>query len=73
MATLSQQKPLPSELLSIFTELLPVQKIDEWVKASGKTFYQRLFTPLVVVWGFIYQRMEADHTCDAALSYISSG
>ncbi len=73
MATLSQQKSSPSELLPVFTELLPVQKIGEWVKASGKTFYQRLFTPLVVVWGFIYQRLNADHTCDAALSYISSG
>jgi hypothetical protein len=27
---------------------------------------------MVVLWGFIYQRLNPDHTCDAALSYLRS-
>lgn len=68
-----QPKPTPTELLPIYQELLPSQVLQELVKASGKSFYERLFSPLVILWGFIYQRLNADHTCDAALSYLSSG
>jgi hypothetical protein len=32
-----------------------------------------LFPPWVVLWGFIYQRLQADHTCDAFVSYLTSG
>jgi len=27
----------------------------------------------VVLWGFIYQRLNSDHTTDAAVSYLASG
>lgn len=57
----------------MFSELLPAKVIWELVKASERRFYKRLFTPLIVVWGFIYRRLNNDHTCDAVLSHISSG
>jgi hypothetical protein len=68
-----QAKPTIPQLLPVFQELLPVKVIRALIGASGQRFYERLFTPLVVVWGFIYQRLNSDHTCDAALSYLASG
>lgn len=75
MFTPTQPKVQPSapELLPVFQRLLPAQVIRELVQASGKRFYERLFPPLIVVWGFIYQRLHDDHTCDAVVSHISSG
>ncbi len=75
MSTQSEPNAKPSipQLLPVFQELLPVEVIRDLVRASGKRFYERLFTPLVMVWGFIYQRLNNDHTCDAVVSYIASG
>jgi hypothetical protein len=36
-------------------------------------FYHRIFTPLVTVWCLIYQRLSADHRCEAVISYLKSG
>ena len=75
MLTQSQPKAKPNipELLPVFQELLPAKVIRELVQASGRRFYERLFTPLIMVWGFIYQRLNDDHTCDAVVSHVSSG
>jgi hypothetical protein len=37
----------------MFKELLPNKVVEDLVKASGARFYERLFTPLIVVWCFI--------------------
>lgn len=63
----------PPELLPVFQELLPSHLLQEWLQRSGRRFYQRLFTPLVTLWGFIFQRLNPDHSCDAALAHIHSG
>jgi hypothetical protein len=73
ISSLPTAKPSVVELLPVFSELLPARAIWELAKASGRRFYERLFTPLVMVWGFIYQRLNNDHTCDAVLSHIISG
>jgi len=75
MSTQSQPKAKPSipELFPVFKKLLPVRFIRGLVRASQKHFYERLFTPLIMVWGFTYQRLNKDHTCDAAVSYLASG
>jgi len=75
MYTKSQSKGKPSlpELLPVFEELLPIQRLQEWIRASGKRFYERLFTPLILVWCFLSQRLNEDHTCDAAVSHVASG
>lgn len=66
-------KPNPEEILLIYQELLPRPKIKELVKASGITLYWRLLTPLVVLWMMIFQRLNSDHTCDAAISHLHTG
>ena len=63
----------PSGILPLFQRLLTAVRVTELVAATGQRFYQRLFTPLVILWGFLYQRLNADHTCDAAVSYFASG
>ena len=63
----------PSGVLPLFQRLLTTDLVTDLVAATGQRFYQRLFTPLIILWGFIYQRLNADHTCDAAVSYFASG
>lgn len=35
--------------------------------------YRRIFTPLVMIWCLIYQRMHSKHTCDAVVSELRTG
>ena len=63
----------PSGVLPLFQRLLTTGLVTELVAATGQRFYQRLFTPLVILWGFLFQRLNPDHTCDAAVSYFASG
>jgi hypothetical protein len=35
--------------------------------------YWRVLTPMVILWGFIFQRLNEDHTCDAYLDYLKAG
>lgn len=60
-------------MLPLFKRFLPSQKVTELVTATGKRFYQRLFIPIVTLWGFAFQRLNPDHSCDAAVSYLASG
>ena len=63
----------PNGVLPLFRQLLTAIRVTELVAATGQRFYQRLFTPLVILWGFIFQRLSPNHTCDAAVSYFASG
>lgn len=65
--------PTPEELLPVYQELLPCALVRVWVKASEVKLYWRLLTPLVIVWGFIVQRLQPDHTCDAVVSHLHTG
>lgn len=71
--TQPKERPNSSELIPIFKELLPVYVIKGFFKASGKLFYQRLFSPVILIWCFIYQRLSTDHTLDNILSHVESG
>ncbi|UCC52472.1 MAG: hypothetical protein JSV68_00610, partial [Anaerolineaceae bacterium] len=35
--------------------------------------YWRLLTPMVVLWGFIFQRLNSEHSCDAYVDYLQAG
>jgi hypothetical protein len=72
-AVQSNPQPTPAAVLPVFQRHLPGSIITDLVTASGRRFYHRLFIPLVVVWGFIFQRLHPDHTCEAAVSYFASG
>lgn len=73
--TPTQSRAIPSiqQVLPTFKELVRAEDVRALVKASGKCFYERLYTPLIVVWCFIFQRLNADHTLDAVVSHVSSG
>jgi len=47
--------------------------VRDWVQVSNAKLYWRLLTPLVILWGFIFQRLNANHTCDAAVSHLHTG
>ena len=66
-------KPRPEEIMPIYQELFPRHKIHGLVKAAKVKLYWRLLTPLVVLWGFIIQRLHPDHSCDAVVSHLHSG
>jgi len=66
-------RPEPAEVLAIYTSLLSRERLCALMCQSGQRLYWRTLTPLVMLWGMLYQRLHHDHTCDAALSYLRSG
>ena len=60
-------------LLPVFCKLLPCSYVQQLVDKSEKCFYRRIFTPLVLLWCLIYQRLNQDHTQDEALAHVKSG
>ena len=70
-----QPKSTPSiqQVLPVFKEALSAHVIEDVLATSPVRFYQRLFTPLIVLWCLVFQRLNSDHSCDAAVSYVGSG
>lgn len=52
--------------------MLPSEIIQSLYKETKQTYYERVLPPVLILWGFIYQRLNSDHSCDAAWSYLSS-
>lgn len=48
--------PQPAELLPVFQRLLPLEALRAIVESSSHHFYQRIYTPLVLLWGFVHQQ-----------------
>ena len=71
----AQSRALPSiqHVLPTFDALVSAETVRALVRASGKRFYERAFTPLVVIWCFIFQRLNPDHTLDAVVDHVASG
>ncbi len=65
----------PEDIMPLFGELFTRTSIKELLEEvqPGQTMYWRILTPLMVLWGFIYQRVNRDHTCDAYVSHLRSG
>lgn len=68
-------KPSIHQLLPCFQEIIPAQFVREEMQTAcaPKRFYERLFSPLILVWCLVFQRLNADHTCDAVVSHLASG
>lgn len=62
-----------AEMLQLFKQLLPAELLRDLLQKTGKRFYQRLFPPWIVLWCFLFQRLHADHTLDAVVSYVAAG
>ena len=67
--------PTPEELLPLFRTCFSRATIQQLLRetAPTTTFYWRLFTPLIVLWCLIVQRLQADHTTDALLTHLHTG
>lgn len=63
----------PAQLLAFFLKLLPRRALLQLPALKHRSFYDRLFTPVVTLWYLLFQRLQADHTLDAALSDARSG
>jgi DDE family transposase len=59
--------------LLFFVQLLPHRALRKLPALQGKGFYDRLFNPLVTLWYLLFQRLNSDHSLDAALSDAQAG
>jgi hypothetical protein len=62
----------PEALWPIFHDYLSQAVIEGFLRQRLQRFYRRLFPPWLVVWGFVLQRLHADHSCDAFVSFLHS-
>jgi IS4 transposase len=67
-----ESTPGVAELMPIYRRWLPNQVVERLVEETKEKFYSRLLPPILVLWGFIFQRLNHDHSCDAVWSYLSS-
>lgn len=65
----------PEDIMPLFGELFTRSLVKELLQevAPGQRLYWRILTPLLVMWGLLYQRLNRDHTCDAYVSHLRSG
>ena len=73
MPTILCVRPNPAELLPVCAEVFSRSVLKQLLADAQITAYWRVLTPLVILWALIYQRLNADHTCDAAVSYLRQG
>jgi small basic protein len=64
-------KYTPLDIWPLFQDYLSVAVIAGFLAKLSQRFYKRLYDPMVVVWGFLFQRLNSDHTCDAFVSYLN--
>ena len=55
---------------SVFTDILSAADIAQAIAKSGIQYRQRLFTPMVTVWAFIYQVLDADKSLRNTLKQL---
>lgn len=68
------QPPLTSaQLLRWFARLLPGAALRKLPALQAQSFYDRLFNPLVTLWYLLFQRLNSDHTLEAALADARAG
>ncbi|WP_223278663.1 transposase domain-containing protein [Nostoc sp. 'Peltigera membranacea cyanobiont' 232] len=53
-----------------FQELLPTSVIEQALRELKIRYYQRLFDPIVTLWAFLSQVIEADKSCHNAVSKV---
>lgn len=53
-----------------FSDILNDRIIEDALKAAKVTYRQRLFTPIVTLWAFLYQVLDADKSLSNAVKQI---
>ena len=59
------------DILPIFGDIFSRKVIKQWVKNSQVRLDWRVLTPLIILWGLIYQRLNSDRTC--VISHFHTG
>lgn len=65
--------PPPAQLLDFFLQLLPLEALLRLPALKIGGFYKRLFTPPATLWLLLFQRLNPDHTLDAAVGHARAG
>ncbi len=53
-----------------FQELLKKEIIEDILKEIGVKYKSRIYNPIVIVWSFLSQVLDPDHSCQNAVSRI---
>jgi hypothetical protein len=53
-----------------FTELLPQEQVEAALERHQVRYRERLYTPLVTIWTFLYQVLASDQSCRAAVARL---
>lgn len=61
------------QCLHVFKRMLQQTQLKLEIEKEGLCFYDRLFTPAITLWYMIFQRLNPDHTLQAAVSDLHAG
>lgn len=64
------QRKLSERAGTPFSDILNDRIIEDALKAAKVTYRQRLFTPIVTLWAFLYQVLDADKSLSNAVKQI---
>ena len=53
-----------------FRQILPDRVIAAWLKESGHSWRDRVYTPLIVFWAMVVQTVDEDHSCAGAVTNV---
>ena len=53
-----------------FADILPEAEIEEALKAEGSSYRKRLFCPMITLWAWLSQVLDADKSCKKAVSRV---
>lgn len=75
MVARPQPRTTPSiqEILVVFKSFVNEQEIRDILQQSPKRFYERIFSPMVILWCLVFQRLNVDHAGDAVVAHVNSG
>jgi hypothetical protein len=66
-------RPSAEQILPVYQELFSRPVVREMVQATGVRLRWCQYTPLVVLWGLVFQRLSDDHKADAVVAYLHAG
>jgi len=69
----SRAKPSILQVVALFQARLPSSLVRTWMQAAGVSFYERVYTPLIVVWCMLSQYLHTDRSLDAVVSQVAGG
>ena len=69
----AQKQRSISQCLLVFKRLLHQSHLKLAIEEANLCFYDRIFSPAITLWYMVFQRLNHDHTLQAAVSDLHSG